>query len=143
MRDCRNECTIKNSFNFGEEVANFDYKRFMTISDVKSFLNNINLNETINNYVEDLLINNSYDRKFSQIDYKRLITRFNHVRRSFCFHFLVPQLAIAQSYQIPSTASISITTSLIESFFHSKNQYINLVVSTYQRFLNVLVYCAS
>ena len=88
MRDCSNEYTVKDSFNIGEGVANFDYKRFMTVSDVESFFTNIPLNETINNCVEDLLANNSYHVKFSQNDlylYLRLIKRFGHVRRIFYF----------------------------------------------------------
>ena len=49
MKDCSNEYAVKDSFNFGEKVAKFDYKRFMTSSDVESFFTNIPLDETINN----------------------------------------------------------------------------------------------
>ena len=48
MRNCSNECAVKDSFNFGKEVANFDYKHSMTISDGESLFNNVPSNETIN-----------------------------------------------------------------------------------------------
>ena len=44
MRNCSNECIVKDTVNFGEEVANFDNKRFMTSSDLESFFSNISLN---------------------------------------------------------------------------------------------------
>ena len=88
MKDCSNEYAVKYSFNFGEKVAKFDYKRFMTSSNVESFFTNIPLNETINNCVEDLLPNNSYHWKFSQNDlclYLRLTKIFGYARRIFYF----------------------------------------------------------
>ena len=41
--ECSNECTIKDTINFGEEDPNFDNKRFMTSSDLESFFSNISL----------------------------------------------------------------------------------------------------
>ena len=43
-----NEFTVKNYFNFAEEVVNYDHNLYMASLDVESLFTNIPLEETIN-----------------------------------------------------------------------------------------------
>ena len=61
-----NEFTLKNSFDFAEEVVNYDYKLYMVSLDVESLFTNIPLEETIKNCVNDLFSNNFYSGKLSR-----------------------------------------------------------------------------
>ena len=55
-----NEFTVKNSFDFAEEVVNYDHKLHMASLDVESLFTNIPLEETIKKCVNDLFYNNFY-----------------------------------------------------------------------------------
>ena len=63
-----NEFTVKNSFNFAEEVGNYDHNPYMASVDVESLFTNISLEETIKNCVNDLFSNNFYSGKLSRKD---------------------------------------------------------------------------
>ena len=62
-----NEFTVKYSFDFAEEVVNYDHN-IMASLDVESLFTNIRLEETIKNYVNDLFSNDFYSRKLSRND---------------------------------------------------------------------------
>ena len=51
-----NEFTVKNSFDFAEEVVNYDHNLYMASLDVESLFTNIPLEETIKNCDNDLRI---------------------------------------------------------------------------------------
>ena len=61
-----NEFTVKNSFDFAEEVVNHDHNLYMASLDVESLFTNITLEKTINNCVNDLFFNNFYRGKLSR-----------------------------------------------------------------------------
>ena len=63
-----NEFTVKNSFNFAEEVVNFDHNIYMASLGVELLFTNIPLEETIKNCVNDLFSNNFYSGKLSRKD---------------------------------------------------------------------------
>ena len=62
------EFTVKNSFDFAEEVINYDYEIYMASLCVESLFTNIPLEETIKNCVNDLFSNNFYSGKLSRKD---------------------------------------------------------------------------
>ena len=62
------EFTVKNSFDFAEEVINYDYEIYMASLCVESLFTNIPLEETIKNCVNDLFCNNFYSGKLSRKD---------------------------------------------------------------------------
>ena len=62
-----NEFTVKYSFDFAEEVVNYDHN-IMASLDVESLFTNIRLEETIKNCVNDLFSNDFYSRKLSRND---------------------------------------------------------------------------
>ena len=62
------EFTVKISFNFTEEVVNYDHNLYMASLDVESLFTNIPLEETIKNCVNDLFSNNFYSGKLSRKD---------------------------------------------------------------------------
>ena len=68
-----NEFTVKNSFDFVEEVVNYDHNLYMASLDVESLFTNIPLEETIMNYVNDLFSNNFYGGKLSRKDLHNLV----------------------------------------------------------------------
>ena len=59
---------VKNSFDFTEEVVNYDHNLFMTSLDVESLFADISLEETIKNCVNDLFFNNFYSDILSRKD---------------------------------------------------------------------------
>ena len=63
-----NEFTVKNYFDFAEEVFNYDHNLYMASLDVESLFFNIPLEETIKNCVNDLFSNNIYSGKLSRKD---------------------------------------------------------------------------
>ena len=63
-----NEFTVKNSFDFAEEVVNYDHKLYMASLDVESLFTNIPLEETINKCVNHLFYNSFYNGKLSTKD---------------------------------------------------------------------------
>ena len=63
-----NEFTAKNSFDFAEEVVNYDHNLYMASLDIESSFTNIPLEETIKNCVNGVLSNNSYSGKLSRKD---------------------------------------------------------------------------
>ena len=63
-----NELTVKNSFDFAEEVVNYDHNLFMVNFDAEGLFTIIPLEETIKNYVNDLFSNNFYSGKLSRKD---------------------------------------------------------------------------
>ena len=63
-----NEFTGKNSFDFAEEVVNYDHNLYMASMDVESLFTNIPLTETIRNCVNDLSSNNFCSGKLSRKD---------------------------------------------------------------------------
>ena len=68
-----NEFTVKNSFDFAEEVVNYDHNLYMASLDVESLFTNIPLEETIKNCVNDLFSNNFYSGKLSRKDLYELL----------------------------------------------------------------------
>ena len=63
-----NKFTVKNSFDFAEEVVSYDYNLYMTSLNVESLFTNISLEETIKICVNDLFSNNFYSGKLSRED---------------------------------------------------------------------------
>ena len=59
-----NEKKKKNSFDFAEEVFNYDHNLYMASLDVVSLFRNIPLEETIKNCVKDLFCNNFFSGNF-------------------------------------------------------------------------------
>ena len=68
-----NEFTVKNAFNFPEEVDNYDHNLCMASLDVESLFTNIPLEETIKKCVNDLFSNNFYSGKSSRTDFYELL----------------------------------------------------------------------
>ena len=68
-----NEFIVKNSFDFAEEVFNYDHNLYMAGLDVESLITNIPLEETIMNCVNDLSSNNFYSGKSSRKDLYQLL----------------------------------------------------------------------
>ena len=60
-----NEFTVKNSFDFAEEVFNYDHNLYMACLDIESLFANMPLEETMKNCVKDLFSNNFYSGKLS------------------------------------------------------------------------------
>ena len=67
-----NKFTVKNSFDFNEEVVNYDHNLYMASLNVDSLFTNIPLEETIKICVNDLFSNNFYSGKLSRKE-KKLI----------------------------------------------------------------------
>ena len=63
-----NEFAVKNSFDFAEEVVNYDHNLYMASLYLESLFTNIPLEETIKNCVNDLFSNNFYSGKLSRKD---------------------------------------------------------------------------
>ena len=61
-----NVFTVKNYFDFAEEVVNYNHKLYMASLDVESLFTNIPLEETIKNCVNDLFSSNFYSGKLSR-----------------------------------------------------------------------------
>ena len=68
-----NEFTVKNSFDFAEEVVNYDHNLYTASLDPESLFTNIPLGETIKDCVNDLFSNNFYRRKLSRKDLYELL----------------------------------------------------------------------
>ena len=79
-----NEFTMKNSFDFAEEVVNYDHNLYMASLDVESLFTNIPLEETIKNCVNDLFSNNFYSGKLSRKDLNELL-KLATIESSFIF----------------------------------------------------------
>ena len=100
-----NEFTVKNSFDFAEEVVNYDHNLYMASLDVESLFTNIPLEETIKNCVNDLFSNNFYIGKLSRKDLSKLATTessfifdnklYKQIDRVAMASFLGPTLANA------------------------------------------------
>ena len=65
---------MKDSFDFVEEVVNYDDNLYVASLDVKSLFTNIPLDETVKNCVNDLFSNNFYSGKLSRKDLFKLAT---------------------------------------------------------------------
>ena len=63
-----NEFAVKNSFDFAEEVVNYDHNLYMASLDVESLFTNVPLEETIKNCVNNLFSSNFYSGKLSRKD---------------------------------------------------------------------------
>ena len=63
-----NECTIKDSFSFSEELLTFDYNLVMASFDIESLFTNIHLKETIDLCV-DILFSNTTNTDAITKDY--------------------------------------------------------------------------
>ena len=63
-----NEFTVKNYFNFAEEVVSYDDKLSMVSLAVESLFTNNSLEETIKNGVKDFFPNDSYCGKLTRKD---------------------------------------------------------------------------
>ena len=61
-----NQFTMKNYFDFAEEVVNYDHNLYMASLDVELLFTNISLEETIKNCVNNLFSNNFYSGKLSR-----------------------------------------------------------------------------
>ena len=68
-----NKFTVKNSFDFAEEVVNYDHNLYTASLDPESLFTNIPLGETIKDCVNDLFSNNFYRRKLSRKDLYELL----------------------------------------------------------------------
>ena len=68
-----NEFTVKNSFDFAEEVVNYDHNLYMASLDVQSLIPNIPFEETIKNCVNDLFSNSFCSGKLSRKDLCELL----------------------------------------------------------------------
>ena len=79
-----NEFIVKNSFDFAEEVFNYDHNLYMASLDVVSLFRNIPLEETIKNCVKDLFCNNFFSRKLSRKDLYELL-KLATTKLSFIF----------------------------------------------------------
>ena len=79
-----NEFTVKISFNFAEEVVNYDHNLYMASLDVESLFTNIPLEETIKNCVNDLFSNNFYSGKLSRKGLYELL-KLSTTESSFIF----------------------------------------------------------
>ena len=63
-----NEFAVKNSFDFAEELVNYDHNLYMASLDVESLFTNVPLEETIKNCVNNLFSSNFYSGKLSRKD---------------------------------------------------------------------------
>ena len=79
-----NEFIVKNSFDFAEEVFNYDHNLYMASLDVVSLFRNIPLEETIKNCVKDLFCNNFFSGKLSRKDLYELL-KLATTKLSFIF----------------------------------------------------------
>ena len=68
-----NEFTVKNSFDFAEEVVNYDHNLYITSLDFESLFTNIPLKEIIKNCVNNLFSDNFYSGKLSRKDLHKLL----------------------------------------------------------------------
>ena len=68
-----NESTVKNSFDFAEEVVSYDHNLYMASLDIESLFTNNLLEETTKNCVTDLFSNNFYIGKLSRKDLYELL----------------------------------------------------------------------
>ena len=80
-----NEFTVKNSFDFAEEVVNYDHNLYMASLDVESLFTNIPLEETIKNCVNDFFSNDFYSGKLNRKDLHELL-RLATTESSFIFY---------------------------------------------------------
>ena len=79
-----NEFIVKNSFDFAEEVFNYDHNLYMASLHVVSLFRNISLEETIKNCVKVLFCNNFYSGKLSTKDLYELL-KLATTKLSFIF----------------------------------------------------------
>ena len=70
-----NECTIKDSFTFAEELQNFDSKLVMASFDIESLFTNSPLQETIDLCVENLFQVRTNVDNLSKDSFRELLTR--------------------------------------------------------------------
>ena len=68
-----NEFTVNNSFDFAEEVVNYDHNLYMASFDVESLFTNIPFEETIIICVNDLFFNDFHSGKLSRKDLYELL----------------------------------------------------------------------
>ena len=87
-----NEFTVKNSFDFAEEVVNYDHNLYMASLYIKSLFTNIPLKETIKNCVDDLFCHNFYSIKLSRKNLYELL-KLTTTESSFIFDKLYKQIA--------------------------------------------------
>ena len=64
----KNEYTVKHSFDFAEEVFNYDHKLYMASLDAESLFTSVPLEGTIKNCVNDLFSNSFYCGKLARKD---------------------------------------------------------------------------
>ena len=79
-----NEFIVKNSFDFAEEVFNYDHNLYIASLDVVSLFRNIPLEETIKICIKDLFCNNFYSGKLSRKDLYELL-KLATTKLSFVF----------------------------------------------------------
>ena len=75
---------MKNSFDFAEEVVNYDHNLYIASLDVASLFTNIPLEETIKNFVNSLFSDNFYSDKLSRKDLYDLL-KLATIELSFIF----------------------------------------------------------
>ena len=68
-----NEFTVKNYFDFAEEVVNYDHNLYMASLDVQLLITNTPLEIAFKNCVNDLFSNNFYSGKLSRKDFYELL----------------------------------------------------------------------
>ena len=99
-----NKFTVKNSFDFAEEVVNYDHNLYTASLELESLFTNIPLGETIKDCVNDLFSNNFYRRKLSRKDLYELL-KLATTKSSFIFdHKLYKQIGrVAMGSPLGST----------------------------------------
>ena len=70
-----NECTVKDSFTFAEELQSFDSKLVMASFDTESLFTNIPLKETIDLCVENLFQDRAHVHSLPKDSFRELLTR--------------------------------------------------------------------
>ena len=69
-----NECTVKDSFAFAEEIVEQDFEFFMESLDVDSLFTNTQLEETIDICTNTFFENTEKEEGLSKIEFKKLLS---------------------------------------------------------------------
>ena len=134
-----NEFTVKNSFDFAEEVVNYDHNLYMASLDVESLFTNIPLEETIKNCAKDLFSNNFYSGKLSRKDLSELLKLAT--TESF---FIFDNKLYKQINGVAMGSPLGPTLANTISAFMKKFGLMNLLISLNLWFTNVtlIIFCS-
>ena len=100
------EFTIKDSFNFAEEITKYDSALYMASLDVESLFTNVLLNKIINNCVSDLRNKNLYNGKLSKRDLFKLLETAT-TESSFIFDCLLYKQTEGGTMGSPLSATLT------------------------------------